>query len=243
MASYEFLPDAFDIPIDVNHPLEPTRALAIHLPAPLKTHHPSQIQDLTPRLPTLFSRTLGIADENLLSAHKASIMSPQPQIRYTLEKQNLLGTHLAILDVEGNEIADWKQPVLSLGIGNSKMEIRFPGEGEKLEIKRVTGSTDKGKVGHGLGYSHGLRHQAERFVKDGTTYFWEAKPEANHQLALLKVFGDDRDGIVKKEVARYGQRSAHEKEGLLVLDGREVDELVVVLTLCAMLEAKDSFLK
>jgi hypothetical protein len=47
---------------------------------------------------------------------------------------------------------------------------------------------------------------------------------------------------VKREVARYAQRSAHEREGLLVLDGREVDELIVVLTICAMLEAKESFL-
>lgn len=44
---------------------------------------------------------------------------------------------------------------------------------------------------------------------------------------------------MKMEVARYAQRSAHEREGLLVLDGREVDELLVVLTLCAMLEAKE----
>jgi hypothetical protein len=47
---------------------------------------------------------------------------------------------------------------------------------------------------------------------------------------------------VKREVARYAQRSAHEREGLLVLDGREVDELIVVLTICAMLEAKENFL-
>jgi len=47
---------------------------------------------------------------------------------------------------------------------------------------------------------------------------------------------------VKREVARYAQRSAYEREGLLVLDGREVDELIVVLTICAMLEAKESFL-
>ena len=49
-------------------------------------------------------------------------------------------------------------------------------------------------------------------------------------------------GTVKREVARYAQRSAYEREGLLVLDGREVDELIVVLTICVMLEAKESFL-
>lgn len=243
MATYEFLPDAFDIPVDYNSPLNPTRALAIHLPAPLKTHHPSQIQDLTPRLPQLFSWNLGITDENLLSAHKASIVHPHPQVRYTLETQNLLGTHLAILDVEGNEIAWWKRPVLCFFTGSGKTEIEFLGEDKKLEIKKVTESKGKEKAGYTHvrrenGFHHHHRH-AERFVKDGTTYFWEAEPEAEHQLALLKVFGDDRDGIIKKEVARYAQRSAHEREGLLVLDGREVDELLVVLTLCAMLEAKD----
>lgn len=44
-------------------------------------------------------------------------------------------------------------------------------------------------------------------------------------------------------MARYAQMSAHETEGLLVIDGQEVDELTVVLTVCAMLEAKDSFLR
>jgi len=242
MAMYEFLPDAFEIPVDVIHPLEPTRALAIHLPAPLITHHPSQIQDLTSRLPSLFSRNLGITDENLLSAHKASTLSPPPPIRYVLEKQNLLGTHLAILDAEGNEIADWKHPLLTLGFGSGKTEIKFPGENKNLEIKKVDESRGKEKSGssHGLPYGH--RH-AERFVNEGTIYFWETEPVSSHQLALLKVFGDERDGILKREVARYAQRSVHEREGLLVVDTREVDEIVVVLTLCAMFESKDSFLK
>jgi hypothetical protein len=39
-------------------------------------------------------------------------------------------------------------------------------------------------------------------------------------------------------VARYAQEAGHGhgKEGLLVLDSGEIDELVGVLTLCAMLE-------
>ncbi|KUJ07096.1 uncharacterized protein LY89DRAFT_743097 [Mollisia scopiformis] len=243
MATYEFLPDAFDIPIDVLSPLDPTRALSIQLPAPLKTHHPSHIQDLTPHLSTLFSRNLGITNEHLLSAHKASIIFPKPVVRYTLEKQNLLGTHLAILDGVGNEIATWKSPILSLGIGSSKTEIKFPGQSQMLEVKKVIETKENEKLGYNR--DHGLHHRhryAERFVKDGTTYFWEAEPESCHQLALMEVFADNRDGIMKKEVARYAQKSAHEREGLLVLNGTEVDELIVVLTLCALLDGKDSFL-
>jgi len=56
------------------------------------------------------------------------------------------------------------------------------------------------------------------------------------------VVEDENGKARKREVARYAQRSSHEREGLLVLDGREVDELVAVLTIAAMLEAKDSFL-
>jgi hypothetical protein len=44
-------------------------------------------------------------------------------------------------------------------------------------------------------------------------------------------------------VARFGQQNARDREGLLVVDGREVDELIAVLTICAMVEAKDTFLK
>jgi hypothetical protein len=173
--------DGFSIPVDVTHPLTPTRALAIHLPAPQITHRPSQIQDLTPRLPTLFSTSLGITDENLLSAHKASIVSPPPQVRYTLERQNLLGTHLAILDVEGNEIAGWNHPVLSFGMGSGKTKVKFPGE-RVLEMRKIV---EKGK--ERVGSKHHNHRHAESFEKDGVTYLWEAGENGFHQKALFKV--------------------------------------------------------
>jgi hypothetical protein len=97
-------PNAFNLPTDLYHPLSPNRALAIHLPSPLTIHKPSSIQDLTTRLP--YSPTQGITYEHLFSAHKAAIVSPSPPIEYVLEKQNLLGTLLAILDTEGNEVAE-----------------------------------------------------------------------------------------------------------------------------------------
>ena len=184
MASNTPLATAFDISIDSSHHLEPTRALAVHLPSPHSTHQPSEIQDLTPRLQTLFSTASGITDENLLSAHKASIVPPHPQIRYSLERQNLLGTHLAILDVEGNEIANWKHPILSLGAGSGTMEITFPRDGEepeKLEIRKVVDSKGKEKTGH-------LRHHhVQNFVKDGVRYFWREESHGNYQKALFKV--------------------------------------------------------
>jgi hypothetical protein len=264
-------PNAFNLPLDLNHPLSPNRALAIHLPSPLTTHKPSSIQDLTTRLPSLYSPTQGITNEHLLSAHKATIVSPSPPIDYVLEKQNLLGTHLAILDAEGNELAEWRLPVLRFrrGVGNV-VEVKFPrggGEAEVMEMRRLTEGKGREKekelpVPIGTHHHHVHHRHAESFVKDGIAFLWEAEPEALYQKALFKVFFtagnrwfwrlvlihpkvvyDENGKARKREVARFGQQNPKDKEGLLVLDSREVDELIVVLTICAMVEAKDAFLK
>ncbi|KAH8792789.1 hypothetical protein F5882DRAFT_399516, partial [Hyaloscypha sp. PMI_1271] len=244
-------PNAFNLPLDLNHPLSPNRALAIHLPSPLTTHKPSSIQDLTTRLPSLYSPTQGITNEHLLSAHKATIVSPSPPIDYVLEKQNLLGTHLAILDAEGNEVAEWRLPILRFrrGVGNV-VEVKFPrggGEAEVMEMRRLTEGKGKEKdkelpVPIGTHHDHVHHRHAESFVKDGIAFLWEPEPEALYQKALFKVVHDENGKARKREVARFGQQNPKDREGLLVLDSREVDELIVVLTICAMVEAKDSFL-
>ncbi len=192
-------PNVFSLPLDLNRPLSPTRALAIQLPSLLNTHRPSSIQDLTSRLPSLFSPTQGITTENLLSAHKASILTPSPPVRYLLERQNLIGTHLAILDAEGNEVAEWRLPILRFGRGvGDVVEVKFPrgsGEAEVMEMRRVVeGKENQGREREkdrelvaGLGYPHAHHRRAESFVKDGVGYLWEVEPESQHQKTLFKV--------------------------------------------------------
>ena len=58
-----------------------------------------------------------------------------------------------------------------------------------------------------------------------------------------QVVYDEHGKARKREVARFGQQNSRDREGLLVLDSREVEELIGVLTICALVEAKDSFLK
>ncbi|KAH8808806.1 hypothetical protein F5884DRAFT_858327 [Xylogone sp. PMI_703] len=244
-------PNAFTLPLDVNNLLTPNRALAIHLSASLSTHQLSKIQDVTSYLPILFSEKHGITTENLLSAHKVCIISPPPPLRYTLEKQNLIGTHLAVLDAEGNEVAEWKHPVLSFSRSAGEIvQVKFPrggGEAELMEMRRLVEGRDgeykEREYVHSVPAAHLRPRHAESFVKDGIAFLWEAEQDTKHQKALFKVVHDGHGKTRKREVARFAQQSAHEKEGLLVFDSREVDELVVVLTICAMLEAKDSFLE
>ena len=45
----------------------------------------------------------------------------------------------------------------------------------------------------------------------------------------------------KVEIARYSQKSGYATEGLMVLNDHELDDLVAILTLCAVLAVVDSF--
>lgn len=117
--------EAESVPIDTHKPLTPTHALSItHT-----KHGQIIIQDLTPSLPSLFSPSTGLAVEE---ATKLIDGTPAPPTLYTLKKENFLGTHMTVHDKEGKEIAEWKNPILSLHAG--KVTIKFlDGEvGQKL---------------------------------------------------------------------------------------------------------------
>lgn len=62
-------------------------------------------------------------------------MSTAPNTVFTLKKGNLVSTHLTVADKDGNHIADWKSPILSMG----KATLTFPDESEHsshpIEIK------------------------------------------------------------------------------------------------------------
>jgi hypothetical protein len=56
-----------------------------------------------------------------------------------------------------------------------------------------------------------------------------------------QVIHADSDSKKKIEIARFSQPTASNKDGVLVLDSREIDALLGILTVCAMLEVRDSF--
>jgi hypothetical protein len=74
------------------------------------------------------------------------------------------------------------------------------------------------------------------FVKDGVTYIWDVQKTHHEHKALSKVVEGE-----KVEIARYTQKHSHDKEVVLMINGKEADDLVAVLTICAMLEVRDSF--
>lgn len=227
------------VPIDTHTPLAPTHALSItHT-----KHHTILIQDLTPSLSSLFSPSTGLAIEE---ATKLIDGTPAPPTLYTLKKENLLGSHMTVHDNEGKEVAEWKNPILSLHAG--KVTIKF------LDAEVGQKMVEVNPIGHD--------RISESFHLNNKTYVWETESKHHQHKHLYKVEtvpapAEATEGststpetetvakpITKRahEVARYSQKHVHGhghaggKEGLLVIDSREISDLVGVLTLCAMLE-------
>jgi hypothetical protein len=109
-------PQAETVPMDTHKPLTPTHAVSItHT-----KHHTILIQDLTPSLSSLFSPSTGLAIEE---ATKLIDATPAPPTLFTIKKENLLGSHMTVHDKEGKEVAEWKNPILSLHA--AKVTIKF----------------------------------------------------------------------------------------------------------------------
>lgn len=83
-----------------------------------------------------------------------------------------------------------------------------------------------------------IQRRAQSFVKDSVTYVWESTTPSSHsKLSLYKAVASK-----KVEVARYESSSGRfELKGILVLDEREVDALVAVVTLVGVLGQNDAF--
>jgi hypothetical protein len=75
-------------------------------------------------------------------------------------------------------------------------------------------------------------------IEDSVTYMWENKRFKIENKTLVKVTRS-----MKAEAAKYSQRTGRENESVLVVDTREIDELVAVLTCVAILRHNDSFSK
>ncbi|KAE9364419.1 hypothetical protein N431DRAFT_388508 [Stipitochalara longipes BDJ] len=148
---------------------------------------------------------------------------------------------MTVNDKEGKEIAEWKNPILSLHA--NKVTIKFLGEQEQKTV-------EVNPIGHDK--------ISESFTLNNKTFVWESESAHHHNKHLYEIVETTpatpvapAEGStaapsavhkVAREIARYTQKHVHGhghaggKEGLLVLDARAISDLVGVLTLCAMLE-------
>jgi hypothetical protein len=74
----------------------------------------------------------------------------------------------------------------------------------------------------------------EAFVKDSVLYFWEC--DSAKKRTLTKVVSGSRI-----EIGKYETKHERTKEGILVLDSSQLNDVVAVLSCIALLNQVDSF--
>lgn len=208
------------IPVDESSPLKPTHAFYI-------THqkHQIQVQSLTEHLSDLYTREKG---PNLHAARDLIEVANPPAVSYTLKKENLFGSHVIAKDGDGKEVAEWKHPIWTLKAGLTIIKFLPGSEGPDSKEEEV-------KI-----QLAGSGRKAESFVHNDVTFIWEIEQHYHGHKLLYKVLELPAPAQPpekqKQLIADFTQRTSHNFDGLLVIDAREIEDLVGILTLCAVLE-------
>ncbi|KAH7327463.1 hypothetical protein BKA65DRAFT_510647 [Rhexocercosporidium sp. MPI-PUGE-AT-0058] len=179
----------------------------------------TEIHDLSAQISAVYSASTGPSLSDATSQVALNLTLPI----YTLHKDNLLGTHFTLRDGEGTQVAEWRNPIASVHLGH-RIQIRF------------MDPEHKGVEGHLEGWS-------ESFANETKKYVWEMDPVKEEQQMLFKITGSPTPKAPDGEkllVAIFAAEKAHIPSGLLVLNQGQIDPLVCLLTLCALLDAPKS---
>lgn len=184
------------------------------------------ILDLTPTLTVPYTSL----DSTYKTAVKSALKDHTHTPIYTIQRGNWMGLKWKITtqNASGNEeeVANWKHPWLSVG----EAVLSFP-EGSPHSSHDITLKPKR----------WGFR--TENFVMDSVLYQWEMDSLLHsHGMSLFKILpalsADEKER--KVEVAKYSQKwwGAFVTGGVVMVDSREVDVLVAVLSLAVVLKKK-----
>ena len=214
--------------IDLAATLSPTRVFYIR--AGSGRHH-SDVFDYTSQLQS--SYTSDIDKHFLEAAERVNNANPATKPTWELEKSKwYTSSHVTVTSPAnaGGERARWHAPILMYGTTRIKFAEASPHCMHDIEIQPLK-----------------LRERGMGFVKDSESYAWQATPRSDTEtvelgrMSLYKATALN-SGSKKTEVARYRSTTGRfETGGILVVEAREVDVLVAVLTLLATVGQRDSF--
>ena len=174
-----------------------------------------KVLDLTPLVQTQYT---GMSDA-YKNEVKEVVKKSAPEPTYVLTRENWVGRKYSVTDSSGGSVADWKHPWTSVGTATLTFPDDSPHCSHPVELKNKCWG-----------------RRTETFVVDSATFMW--KPDslfASHNMTLYKALGEK-----KVEVGKYSQKwwGVFLTGGILVLDTRELDELIGVLSLAAVLKKK-----
>jgi len=191
--------------------LEPTRAFYIHGGGLLKTF---TITDITES--TEVSAFLTTTDLTHLIA-KAKSDAATKAVSIQLDKPSVFSTAITARDPSGALVATISGAVLTLG---------------RQTITYAVGSSHHHPIK--LSPVHPAS-RADEFVIESVPFLWDVV-DGRRRCELTKVL----DGT-RVEVGRFVAESPRDKSGVLLVDSREIDEILAALTCVAVLNRMDSF--
>ena len=156
--------------------------------------------------------------EALKEEIKTLVKSSHPESCLTISKSNFWGTELAVHEPPaGATIVEWKGSARAHGPSRFTFPADSSHSTHPIELKPSKFWTKN-----------------EQFVQDSITYSWEFDSNfSQRKLTLYKCMGVER--VV---VAKYCGMATFKTGGILLLDSEEVDEIIAVITCCAMLRKK-----
>ena len=127
--------------------------------------------DLRTQLNAPYSPATGLSDDFLNEGKKhANTSSSPPKPLYSLKKENILGSKISVKDGEGTNVAEWSNPITSLGKNKFTFLAESPHSSHDIEIKSL-----------------GVGRRAESFVVDSVLYIWEVERFKVERKSLFKV--------------------------------------------------------
>ena len=209
-----------DIPVDEAISLRPTTIL--YIVSQSGWARDTNVLDLTAQLHDSYQDDL--TPEFKASARRLASSSPPLAPIFTLTRARWYSTsRLTVTDAAGVQLAEWHSPILAYGVTHIRFPEDSPHCSHAVEVKPLS-----------------IYRRAQSFVKDSATYAWETGERFEPgRMSLYKA-----TGAKKIEVARYESDSGgFTVGGPLVLETREVDDLIALLTCMAVLNQRDAFYK
>ncbi|KAE9367304.1 hypothetical protein N431DRAFT_513597 [Stipitochalara longipes BDJ] len=153
-----------------------------------------------------------------LDVAKAKANGRKPMLE--LSQDTWYSRTLKATDDSGAVVAEVSGPLLALGLWTLTFPTESPHSSHPIELRPA-----------------GMLRREDVFVKDSIPYIWDVL-DAFALCKLYKVMDSKR-----VEVARYTAKHSRDSTGVLVVDGKEVDLVVAVMTWLAVLKRSDSFRK
>ncbi|KAI1639476.1 hypothetical protein F4809DRAFT_595398 [Biscogniauxia mediterranea] len=214
---YPFHPDDFPINEDVE--FEPTHVF--YLKGCIHFKHTASILNLTGHVGETFE---GDFDHAFLDAVSSAAQKLESRPAYRVGSSgDMMRTLKTVTDgATGERLCDLNMTFVSFDSSRVRFPAGSPHSRHDVEMCPVGGRAADGAPKH------------EAFVKNSIPYFWDMTASGGRVGVLYKSLNQTRVEIAR--VAGLG----FDKDAVLVLDGRQLDDLVALTTCIVLLNGRDA---